>query len=90
MNKLKQWVHDLVTEPGNSVVCPVRIMAIGGFLYFFCTHGFTVFVQHASFDLAQFGQSFGIMISTVGVALGLKSDTKPDTPNVVQSAQRND
>lgn len=84
MNKLKKWIHDALTEPGNDVVCPVRLMAVGGFIYAGCTHAWTIYMQHAAFDLQSFGMGYGAMIAMIGVSLGLKSDTKPDVSSVVQ------
>lgn len=86
MSQIKKWIHDITTEPDNDIVCPVRLMAIGGCLYFFGAHAYTVIVQHAAFDLSSFGTSFGVMLATAGAALGLKTDTKPTTPNVVSSS----
>lgn len=80
---LKKWVNDVFTEPDGKTMCPVRVLAIGGFIYFLCTHGYSVYAQHAAFDLSGFGSSFGVMIATVGAALGFKTDA-PTTPNVVQ------
>jgi hypothetical protein len=82
--KLKKWINDIFTEPDGKTMCPVRLLAIGGFLYALITHGWTIYAQHAAFDLQNFGTSFGIMLATLGASLGLKTDAKVDTP-VVQS-----
>lgn len=80
---LKKWINDVFTEPDGKTMCPVRVLAVGGFVYFLSTHAFSVYAQHSAFDLSSFGSSFAMMIATVGAALGLKSDA-PVAPNVVQ------
>lgn len=77
---LKRWTSDLFCEPDNLVVCPVRIMAMIGFLYSIGTHAWTVFVQHVAFDLQSFSTAYGIMLATLGAALKMKSDSSPDVP----------
>lgn len=76
MNKLKQWVHDVFTEPNNNTICPVRLLAFGGFLYALFVHGWSIFVMGAAFDLMAFGGAYGVMLATLGVALGVKTDSK--------------
>lgn len=77
-DKIKKFFHDLITEPDNAIVCPVRVMAILGFLYSLGTHAWTVFAQHVAFDLQSFSTAYGIMMATLGAALKIKSDSKPD------------
>lgn len=76
--KIKKFLHDLSTEPDNNIFCPVRIIAIGTFLYSLGVHAFTIFYQHVAFDFQSFSLSFSAMITTLGTALKLKSDSKPD------------
>ena len=78
---IKRWVSDVFTEPDNNVICPVRIMAIGGFLYSIGVHAYSIVYQHAVFDLQQFSTAFGIMLATLGAALKMKTDSAPMRPD---------
>ena len=80
-DKIKKAIHDMITEPSNSVVCPVRVMAIGGFLYALGQHAYATLWQHVAFDLTQFGIGYGSMLATLGAALKWKSDSPANTPS---------
>lgn len=76
MSKFSKWFKDTMTEPDGETICPVRILALVGFLYALFVHGWSIFVLHAVFDLTSFGIAYGTMIATLGAALGLKTDSK--------------
>lgn len=83
-NTIKKGIHDLLTEPSNNVFCPVRVMAIGGFLYAIGQHAYSVIWQHVQFDLTAFGIGYGSMLATLGAALRWKSDSPPNTQSGAQ------
>lgn len=78
---IKKAIHDITTEPDNDVVCPVRLAAIGTFVYSIGMHAYTVIWQHALFDFQNFAIAFSAMITTLGAALKMKSDSRPNTPS---------
>ena len=82
MKKLKKWIFDLFSEPDNSTICPVRILAILGFVWALCMNGWSVLVLKAVFDITAFGTSYGVMLAAIGIALGMKTDSK-ETKDVV-------
>lgn len=67
----------IITEPNNKTVCPVRVVSLLGVFQYL---GLTLahYIQHSVFDPQAFAIGFGALIGGVGVALGLKKDTKPD------------
>ncbi|MGZ8888067.1 MAG: hypothetical protein ACXW1D_00760 [Halobacteriota archaeon] len=75
MNKLKKWVSDIVTEPDGKTVCPIRCLAILGFLWALCMNGWSVIALKAVFDITAFGGSYAVMLAALGVALGMKTDS---------------
>lgn len=82
LKNTKKWFNDIVTEPNNSTICLIRVVAILGFIYAIVTHAYSIFHLHAVFDIQQFGISFGTMLTTLGAALGLKTDSST-TPSIV-------
>lgn len=76
MNQLKKWIKDTCTEPNGETICPVRILAIAGFVWALSMSGWSVFALKAVFDITAFGTAYGIMLGALGVALGFKTDTK--------------
>lgn len=75
IEKLKMWFKHLLTEPDNATPCFVRWTAFIGALQGFLMHGWSVFVQHAPFNLQEYGVGMGAILFAVGAALGLKKDT---------------
>jgi hypothetical protein len=69
-----KFLMHIVTEPDNSTVCPVRVIALLGCLEYL---GVTLahYIQHALFDPQGFSVGFGALIAGTGVALGLKKDS---------------
>lgn len=67
-------ILDVITEPDNKTICPVRIIAILGALQYL---GLAVahYIQHAVFDPQGYAIGFGALLGGIGVALGLKKDT---------------
>jgi hypothetical protein len=72
---MRKFFTEIFTEPDNKTFCPVRLIAIGGALQYL---GLAVanYVQHHVFDPQGYAIGFGALLGGVGVALGLKKDTK--------------
>lgn len=80
-DRLKAALHQMVTEPDNVTHCPVRWVALLGAGQGMVMQGWAVFVQHAAFDLQAFGIGIGVLVTSVGAALGIKKDSPPkDVP----------
>lgn len=75
LDKLKTWVHNTFTEPDNKTICPVRVIAIFGTVQGLGMQSWDVFANHVAFNLEQFGIGLGAILTTAGVALGLKKDS---------------
>jgi hypothetical protein len=75
MGKLKAAIWQIITEPNNHTVCPVRLMAIAGFVQFIFLSGWHVH-HSGSFNPQDYALGFGTIMGGIGVALGLKKDTK--------------
>lgn len=75
MNKV---INDIMTEPNGHTICPVRVLACAGFIFALVMCGHSVVVLKVAFDIAAFGQAYGVMLGALGVALGLKSYGKGD------------
>lgn len=76
---MKKWLTDMFTEPDNKTICPVRIIAILGSLQYLGMAGANYY-QHHIFDAQNYAIGFGALLGGIGVALGLKKDTKPADP----------
>lgn len=76
-DKIKGWIHNMLTEVDNKTVCPVRVTAMGGTLYSFVCHGYATFIQHAPFDMQAFSLGLSAILGTLGLALGVKKDSTP-------------
>lgn len=72
---MKKFVMQIFTEPDNQTFCPVRCLAVVGSLQYL---GMTLahYIQHAIFAPQDFAIGFGALVGGVGVALGIKKDTK--------------
>ena len=72
--KFPLWMKQCVTEPDNSTVCPVRVIAIAGCAQFL---GLTIahYCQHHIFDAQNFAIGFAAILGGAGAALGMKKDT---------------
>lgn len=81
MNKLKKWLKDIATEPDGETICPVRVLALLTFIYAFSVHAYSIFVLKAVFDLMAFGTAWGIMLTTLGISLGIKTDAPHGVKN---------
>ena len=71
---VKRQIFNMVTEPDNKTICPVRIaalVAITEWLTFVAMN----YIQHGVFDAATFGAGFGALIVGTGAALGMKKDS---------------
>lgn len=77
-DNIKKWGRDILEEPDNHIICPIRVMAVIGFFYYIGAHAWSIIAQHAAFALVDFSTGFGIMMTTVGAALKLKTDSKPE------------
>jgi hypothetical protein len=71
---IKKWLSNIVTEPDNSTICPVRILAIAGALQYLAM-AWIHYIQHHIFDPQGYAVGFGALLGGVGVALGMKKDS---------------
>lgn len=83
-------LKNLVTEPDNKTLCPVRVIALVGTIQGLGLQFYAVVYQHAAFDIQQFGVGLGAVLTTAGVALGLKKDTPPTAPGAGDGARARD
>ncbi len=74
-NNIKTWLSHITTEPDNKTTCIVRVLAIFSFLYAIGVHGWSIFANGVSFDITNFALGWSGMITTLGAALKLKTDT---------------
>lgn len=74
-DKLKIWLHNIVSETDNKTICPVRLTALGGTTYAFGCHFYSTFIQHVPFDMLAFSGGLGAILATLGGALAIKKDT---------------
>lgn len=72
---MNKFLKNLMTEPDNQTFCPVRLVAILGSLQYLGM-ALAHYIQHHVFDPQGYAIGFGALIGGVGVALGLKKDTK--------------
>ena len=72
--KCPEWFRQIVTEPDNKTVCPLRIIALLGSLQYL---GLSVahYIQHAIFEPQAFAVGFGALLGGAGVALGVKKNS---------------
>ena len=73
---IKEAILQVITEPNNKTVCPVRLMSIAGFVEF-CTMAAWNLRHTGTFDVQAHALGFAALISGIGAALGLKKDS-PD------------
>jgi len=73
---IKKLFKDACTEPDNNTICPVRILGITGFTWALCMSGWSVLALKTPFLMVEFGSSYGLMLAALGVAMGLKTDSK--------------
>ena len=74
-DKIKGWIHNIVSETDNKTICPVRVLAILGTLQGLGIQAWDVIGNHAAFNLEQFGIGMGAMLGSLGLALGFKKDS---------------
>lgn len=77
LNKIKTAIGHILTEPDNVTVCPVRVLGILGALQGLASSAYQVFWLHSPFDLQAYGLGLGATLLALGLALGMKKDTKP-------------
>jgi hypothetical protein len=77
LNWIKKQLRDILTEPDNKTICPVRVIGILGSLQGLGMSAYDVVIQHQHFDLQAFGLGMGATVAALGVALGIKKDTQP-------------
>ena len=76
MKNFYKWIKDAFSEPDCETVCIVRVLATAGFIFALVACGWNVFLMKAAFDVTAFGTAYGVMLASLGVALGIKTDTK--------------
>jgi hypothetical protein len=71
---MKKFIMDIVTEPNNHTICPVRIAAIAGILQY---QGMALlhYFQHHIFDAQPYALGSAAILGSAGLALGLKHDS---------------
>lgn len=74
-DKIKTYIHNMLSETDNKTICPIRVTALGGTTYSFICHGYATFVQHVPFDMQTFSVGLSAILGTLGIALGFKKDT---------------
>jgi hypothetical protein len=75
MNKILAMLQQVLTEPNNHTLCPVRIGAVITLTQGLALTVYSVVVQHAPFNLQDYGVGAGVLLAAVGAALGLKKDS---------------
>lgn len=75
MDKILALVQQVISEPNNHTICPVRIGGILALTQGLALSAYSVVVQGAAFDLQAFGVGAGVLLAAVGAALGLKKDS---------------
>ena len=75
MIMLKKFFKDFFTESNNHTICPVRVLAILGFMWALAMNGWSVIALKTAFDIVGFGTSYAAMIAALGLALGIKKDS---------------
>jgi hypothetical protein len=71
----KKILKDSFTEPDNQTFCPIRLLGILGTAQGLTMAAYDVFLQHAHFDLQNYGLGLGATLAALGAALGFKKDT---------------
>lgn len=72
LEKLKTWFSHVISEPDNKTHCIFRWMILIGFVYAIGTHAYTIFWQHAAFDLKEFFTAWAYGLGGSGLADMLK------------------
>ena len=75
LESIKKGVLEIITEPNNKTVCPVRLMAIAGFAQFCVMAGLAFHHTHV-FDVQAHALGFAALLGGIGAALGLKKDSQ--------------
>jgi len=70
-----KFLLDIVTEPDNQTFCPIRVIALIGFIQFFALAAWN-YHQHGVFDPQSYALGFSAMIAGAGIALGMKKNSK--------------
>jgi hypothetical protein len=69
---------DIVTEPDNKTVCPVRIASIVGIVQFQAM-ALAHYLHTHDFNAQLYGVGFAALLGAAGIALGLKKDSPKDS-----------
>ena len=77
LDGVRKGVLEVITEPNNKTICPVRLMAIAGFVQFSFMAGWQFRHTHI-FDVQAHALAFAALLGGIGAALGLKKDTPND------------
>ena len=75
--KIKGWIHNMLSETDNKTICPVRVIAVFGRIQGLAMQAWDFFVNHAAYDLEKFGIGLGAVLATAGAALAVKKDSPP-------------
>jgi hypothetical protein len=73
MDRIKQWISDVLKESGSDTVCIARVMAIITFVSFLGYAAFGLYKDH--FDLSNFANGVMQVLLGCGGVIGIKNAT---------------
>lgn len=76
----RSLVKELFTEPDGQTHDIARYLAAAAIAHSLFLSGWDVVVNHAHFDMQNYGTGMGVLFAGLGVLLGLKKDTPADQP----------
>jgi hypothetical protein len=74
MEQIKTQLWNLVTEPDNKTLCPIKVAAMIAMGEWLVMQPMS-FIHTHTLDPVAFGTGFGALVAGVGVALGMKKDS---------------
>ena len=78
MAKIFEWVRQLISGKDNTSPDATKIIALLAGMQGLFLQGWEVVAKGAAFDMQSFGIGVGALLTTLGVALGLKKDDPAD------------
>jgi hypothetical protein len=71
---MRKVLMDIVTEPDNHTVCPVRIASIFGIVQFQVL-AIVHYMHSHEWNAQAYGAGFAALLGAAGIALALKKDS---------------
>lgn len=69
MNKIKQWLQDIFSEPDGQAICIAKVMAVIAFISFLAYSGYGLTCDH--FAIQEFGSGLlQVLLGSAGVIAG--------------------